>query len=275
LGLILAGSAMIGLAAGACWLLVDAVRDRQAARALNGQVREIIAFLELDRVPDFHQRLDLARSFINDHSVNEMDELFFANRGNAAAYAAGVIGHAKGAAGEPAHMECSTRTNLMGSILQTLGYQTRVIAIFDSDSNLKSHSFLEVMNPETGRWETQDPDYDVYWRDKATGERVSLADVAEQLELIEPCGRAACGWELSSREGHKIERVKPYLDIISITDKGKSIRYALYTSRADLSRIYRKEGGDTGLFCEVEAKRCKQGFYDLKAYSSYAAGLPR
>jgi hypothetical protein len=25
----------------------------------------------------------------------------------------------------------------------------------------------------------------------------------------------------------------------------------------------------------VDAKRCKQGFFDIRRYSSYAAGLPR
>ena len=65
-----------------------------------------------------------------------------------------------------------------------------------------------------------------------------------------------------------------YLDIIGITDKKADIRYALYTSRANLASIYRK-GRKSGLFCEVEAKRCKQGFFDIRIYSSYAAGMPR
>ena len=58
-------------------------------------------------------------------------------------------------------MECSSRTILMGLILRALGYETRVVAIFDSRTNLKSHSFLEVINPATGRWETQDADFDI------------------------------------------------------------------------------------------------------------------
>ena len=30
-----------------------------------------------------------------------------------------------------------------------------------------------------------------------------------------------------------------------------------------------------GTFCEVEAKRCKDGFYDIRKYGNYAAGLLR
>ena len=79
------------------------------------------------------------------------------------------------------------------------------------------------------------------------------------LDDIEPCGRDHCGWNHESREGIKAERLQPYLDIIGITDKKRDIRYALYTSRAKLASTYRK-GSKSGLFGQVEAKRCKQGF---------------
>jgi hypothetical protein len=81
----------------------------------------------------------------------------------------------------------------MRAVLTALGYRTRDVAIFDSHSNLKSHSFLEVLNPKTGHWETQDANFDIYWRDKQTGERISLAQRAEGLDAIEPCGRDVCG----------------------------------------------------------------------------------
>jgi hypothetical protein len=38
--------------------------------------------------------------------------------------------------------------------------------------------------------------------------------------------------------------------------------------------MYRK-GSKHGTFCQVEAKRCKNGFFDITKYSTYAAGLPR
>jgi hypothetical protein len=162
----------------------------------------------------------------------------------------------------------------MGLVLQALGYETRVVAIFRSRSNLNSHSFLEVMNPETKQWETQDPDYDIFWRSKDTAERISVAEMAEAIDDIEPCGRGGCGWDHKSREGIRAAKLKPYLDIISITAKEKATRYALYTSRADLSRTYSK-GSKQGTFCEVEAKRCEMGFYDITKYNTYAPGLLR
>jgi hypothetical protein len=271
--IILAGLALLAVLA-AAWLAVDVIRRWQASRAAEAEVQEIVSLLNLEAIPDFHRRLDTVRSFINDHSMHKIDQAFWTNHGSAAAFAAGVIAHAKDPSIAPIHMECSTRTNLMGLILDKLGYQTRVVAIFDSDTNLNSHSFLETMNPDTGRWETQDADYDIYWRRKDSGERVSLADAAEQIDDIEPCGRDHCGWNHESREGIRAERIQPYLDIIGITDKKRDIRYALYTSRADLGRLYTKNN-NSGRFCQVEAKRCKQGFIDQSTNITNAAGLPR
>ncbi len=271
---VLAGLAAIAVILGTAWFAIDAIDERQKAKLADAYVQEIISRLGLVTTQDFHQRLDTVRTFINDNSVHKIDAEFWANHGNPASFAAGVLAHAKGDAHKPIHMECSTRTNLMRRIFEALGYQTRVVAIFNSRTNLHSHTFLEVMNPETKRWETQDADYDIYWRDESSGLRISLADEAESIDGIEPCGRNDCGWGHASWEGIRVEKLKPYLEIISLTDKGRDLRYALYTSRADLDRTYRKER-KRGSFCEVEAKRCKQGFFDIRTYSSYAPGLPR
>jgi hypothetical protein len=255
------------------WLSADRFNEKLIKSRTDAHVKEIISLLDLESMPEFHQRLDRVRTFINDNSIHQIDPTFWANRASPSSFAAGVLARAKGTA-EPVHMECSTRTNLMGLVLQALGYETRVVAIFRSRSNLNSHSFLEVMNPETKQWETQDPDYDIFWRSKDTAERISVAEMAEAIDDIEPCGRGGCGWDHKSREGIRAAKLKPYLDIISITAKEKATRYALYTSRADLSRTYSK-GSKQGTFCEVEAKRCEMGFYDITKYNTYAPGLLR
>jgi hypothetical protein len=266
----------IALVGGVIWFSIHWMRERQATKLMNTYLQEIISMLSLPASSHFHQRMDKVRSFINDHSKHKIDGAFFANRGDPFLYAAGLIAHAKNPSIEPVHMECSVRSNVMARILEAMGYETRIVAIFNtkSDRNLNSHSFLEVLNPETGQWETQDADYDIYWKRKDSSGRISLADAAEDVADIEPCGRERCGWDHVSREGKKARKLRKYLDIISITDKQRGIRYALYTSRADLSRLYSK-GRKRGTFCQTEAQRCKQGFYDIRIFSSYAAGQSR
>jgi hypothetical protein len=270
---ILAGFAGLAVVGAGVWFAVDWFSQKRATKQADAYVQEMIAMLGLADVSDFHRRVDKVRIFINDNSQHKIDQAFRANHGNAAAFAGGVLAHAKGEA-EPVHMECSTRSNLMGRILSALGYETRMVAIFDSQTNLKSHSFLEVLNPKTGLWETQDADYDIYWRNIASTQRISLAEAAEAIDEIEPCGREGCGWEHESREGIRAEKLKSYLDIITITAKDKDVRYALFTSRAELGRTYSK-GKEKGAFCEVEAKRCAQGFFDIRKYSAHAVVSPQ
>jgi len=270
---LVAGSILVAAVFAFAWFAVDAIREAREVKLTSTYVQEIISRLDLAAVPDFHRRVDKVRAFINDNSIFSVDESFWKNKEYPSSFAAGLLAYSKGTASEPAHMECSTRTNLMSEILQKLGYDTRVVAVFDTDETLTSHSFLEVMDPGTGRWETQDPQLDIFWRNKVSGERVSLADAAEGLDSVEPCGRIRCGWDLENREGSKVARMRRFLDIISLTRKERGLRYALYTSRADLNRIYVKDGR-RGTFCEVQAKRCRQGFYDIRKFSSYAPGLP-
>lgn len=261
----LACLACTALFGGLAWLIFDLWRDQQIRGMTDAHVQEIISMLDLEDTSTFHRRIDSIRIFVNDHSTHKIDQAFRANQGNSAAFAAGVAAHAKRLSTDRVHMECSTRSNLMASILNALGYETRIVAVFDSDSNLRGHSFLEVRNPETKRWETQDPDYDIYWRRLSSNERASLAAEAEKIDDVEPCGRESCGWRHVSREGIPASKIKGYLDIISITSRGGDLRYALYTSRADLTKVYTKRG-KKGVFCEVESKRCKQGLYSVTEF---------
>jgi hypothetical protein len=252
---------------GVIWLTLDWLHERRIVARADAHVQEIHSMLDLATLPDFHQRLDKVRTFISDNSVHKVDEKFRVNQGKPDAFLAGMLAYAKGRRTKPIHMECSTRTIAMQRILKALGYDTRIIAIYNSRTNLESHSFLEVMNPQTKRWETQDADFDIYWRSKSSGERISLADSAQSIDEIEPCGRRDCGW-------NHAQKLIDYLDIVSITAKEKGLRFALYTSRAHLGRTYSK-GQKQGVFCEVEAKRCERGFYDITRYSTYEPGLRR
>ena len=99
----------------------------------------------------------------------------FWNLNRKRAFTTAILAHARGTRAEPVPMECASRSNVMGAVLHALGYETRRIALFDTDTeNLKGHTFLEVLNPLTGQWESQDPLYDIYWIKKGTSARASV-----------------------------------------------------------------------------------------------------
>src|SRR6266508_567079 len=176
-------------AATAIYIGILAASDWRSERLMDDRADQIIALVAIPPHSDFHQTVDTVRIFINDHSQDKVDAAFRAMIGDPIAFADGIIDHARDPSRERVHMECSTRANLMGRVLRRMGYQTRTIAIFKSKGRYASHTFLDVLNPETNAWETQDPDYDIYWTSLPAKARVSLAETADHLDRLEPCGR--------------------------------------------------------------------------------------
>ena len=245
----------------AAFLVARAAFEWRSERLMDDRVDEIIAMIKIPPDTDFHQTVDSVRTFINDHSQDKVDAAFRAMNGDGVAFADGLIAHARDPSVERVHMECSTRANLMGRVLRRMGYETRTIALFKTKGRYSSHTFLDVLNPMTKRWETQDPDYDLYWTSLASNGRVSLAEAAGNLEDLQPCGRSSCGWDHVSRDGNTPKSLIDKLDILSVTSK--DVRYSVYTPRANVEQTFAIDG-TTGTYCEVMAKRCRDGFHLIR-----------
>lgn len=256
-------AAVAGLAviAGAAWLTVDRFRERREAELYDRNIGEMLTLAALPQQGPFDDRIDRIRSFINDHSRHLMDGEFYAMHGDRGgnSYLEKIIAHAKGETSDPAHMDCSTRSIVMRNLLMRLGYEVRILSVFDTADTSKSHTFLDVKDPATGKWQTQDPDFDLYWVSTRTGERVSLAEQSGDLAAIVPCSPSHCGWDNRGRDGQRATLVRKWLDIVTVTRKESDTWYGLYTPRADLSAQFHKNGR-SGTFCEVQDKRCKDGF---------------
>ena len=110
---------------GTVWLAADRFNEQRVKARTIAHVQEIISLLDLESTPEFHQRLDKVRTFINDNSIHKIDRAFWVNHANPSSFAAGLLAHAKGVA-EPVHMECSTRTNLLGLVLQAPSEMTKL-----------------------------------------------------------------------------------------------------------------------------------------------------
>ena len=187
----------------AVWIGIERFREARIDRAYDAKLDRIVSLMDLPAEDDVQARFDRIRSFINDHTRHKIDVAFYALVGDKNGIAERVIAHAEGKTENRAHLECASRTNLMGGIMRKLGYETRVVAIFDTQNGLRSHSFLDVKNPKTGQWESQDADYDLYWTSRLRRARVSVADAPEDVDDLLPCNRERCGWDLVSRETSK------------------------------------------------------------------------
>jgi hypothetical protein len=227
--------------------------QRRGEQRLDANLETIQALLALPDQSQPDAQFDRVRQFIHRNSRHGAGAEFRSVLGDKNLVAERMIAHATGwQNSEPVELLCGARSNMMSAVLNKLGFETRIIALFDTDDDgLRSHTFLEVKNPETGRWETQDPDFDLYWVSKNSGSRISLADAAENLSDLEPCHKpGACGWELDSDEGKSAARLRDYLDIISIDKK-----LCRATTRAKLDRVFTRNGKD-GRFADLVPNRC-------------------
>jgi hypothetical protein len=265
------GAALIaGLIAGG-----HAVANWLEARQRSALAQELLAAADIDPDAGFHATIDAVRTFINDHSQHTMDAAFYAVWGDFAAMANGVLAHARGLSSETQHAECSTRSEMMSAMLRELGLEVRTVVLYRSDLT-NSHTMLGIRNPQTGLWETQDPDYDIYWR-HVSGTRASIIDVVAAPESFVPCGRGACGWDHKSREGISatVMRQRKLFGFVAVSENDGARRYAFYTPSIDPQQSVTWRD-DSGTFCEVIPKRCRQGFATIADHEpqDYVANSP-
>ena len=155
----------------------------------------------------------------------------------------------------------------MTAMLEVLGVRTRAIALYTgTERGLRSHSYIEVFNPDAERWETQDADYNVYWRSRADGQRVDTeALLAGSRDAFEPCIDASrCGWHIVNEERMKLRTLEPYFAVASMQDKVAGQRPLMVnTARFDWQRRYPTNEGDA-TYCEQLGKNCRDDirFFD-------------
>jgi hypothetical protein len=138
---------------------------------------------------------DSVRAFVQAHSVHRNDDEFNSIR-KEGRFAQEVLKHVAGQRSDPVPMICGARAWLMHDLLEEMGFDAMVVHIFDAQTPM-SHTFVQVLNPETGKWETQDPDFNIYWIEVTTGARIAVTDYApDNLDQAKPCGILGCGWEV-------------------------------------------------------------------------------
>jgi hypothetical protein len=256
LAIIAPGGILLALAG---WLINYAVEKHR----FDGNLKKIISLLPTSDQAEPEQRFDAVRHFVNRNSRHAKNEEFRRLLGHENRMVEELIAYATGQRSEPVPLLCGARSNIMSAVLRKLGYETRIVALFDTDDDeLPSHTFLEVKNPETGSWETQDPDFDLYWISKSSGERVSLADGAEDLSAIEPCHRPG---ECGADTGKAASVLPDYLDILCVTNMVNGKRFCRFTTRAKPDRTFARNG-DRGRFCDLMPNRCALGFEPASAH---------
>ncbi|PZP56609.1 MAG: hypothetical protein DI586_03080 [Micavibrio aeruginosavorus] len=150
-------------------------------------------------------------------------------------------------------MECSYRSGTLVSMLKSAGYEAHDLVIPKNEDNFSDHVVVEVLNPDTQKWEIHDPSYDVNFvssKDKAP------LDIKQMLTIdkddYKPCNFAGkCGWHLRTDEGIDLTFNKAYWNMAYIKDL--NVLYS--TDRLDI-HAKRNVYGKQLSYCEWRKKWC-------------------
>ena len=85
-----------------------------------------------------------------------------------------VFNHSQGT-GDAPELYCDGMSTGMLTTFLELGIESRLVFLYGQASGWYSqHTFLEVFNSDTQRWEVHDPTFNLYFMDTETGERVDV-----------------------------------------------------------------------------------------------------
>lgn len=165
-------------------------------QAYKQALTAIAAYIQRHRFSNDTQRIDFIRDWVNQNSIHLIDKAH-------AQYAFNVpkvismLWQTYLTDQAPPHLSCGPRAAAMQAILNKLGMQNRTVFIFtDNYAQVQSHTFLEVFNRDTQKWEIQDPDFNIYYIDVRTQKRLATADLIwGDLDMLVPKSMTAQGWE--------------------------------------------------------------------------------
>lgn len=251
----------------------DEFGKHEEQAAIIKEVSAIKDQLALECVEGFYAQVDEVRGFIQQYSKHQVSGEFQNLWREPAKHYAAFLDVVENRREKPVAMECSTRSGLMSKLLQALGYETRIVDVYSMQKDFRAHTFLEVLNPETKKWEIADPDINIYWFDSTTQERVGISElVANGVENYVPCSNPyRCGWDIK----HNSDTNPPtelmdenYFSMARIHDSVEG-KYAIYNSvNFDLEQKMPTSDGDEKVFCDVWGKVCRLGLEDFSKEAS-------
>lgn len=133
---------------------------------------------------------------------------------------------------------CGHRAEALQALLDRMGVRTRIVYLFsawDGTGRLYGHALIEALDPLTGRWHAQDPDYNIAF-ENTRGRRLSIAEIVAEghRDRLVPRNLSSKGWGETGGESLLLAN---YYSVAYVPASGM-----LY---------YDSAGGETGLVTRV------------------------
>jgi hypothetical protein len=175
------------IAAFAWYVILERLHDGQhlSASTAGGDTLAREPLVKIKQVLDsrhFHnatELLDCIMGTANRNTIHLIDRWHDQNWDNQDLVLAHVYQAMLGDQTARPHSSCGPRCMIMAWILQSYGISSRQIGIFSSrySERIVGHQQIEILNPDSGRWELYDPTWNVHFVDEKSGERLSAIDV--------------------------------------------------------------------------------------------------
>ena len=237
------------LGGGAAWLVFSrqgepGLRDERRVKWARDNAEsigeEVLLVIRQGKAPSPSALIVAARSFVYNNTVHDGKRKPYAK---AEPYAAWRMLQCARKNAPKLRMTCGPRAYALKWILECAGIRSRRVQVYSGTKDkIRGHRFLDVLNPDTGRWEIQDPSNDITYRRVDTGAPVTTEElVFGDLGRIEPISSAARrGWKacgvLPLREEYFqamwYEEARPRLILIN-------------RARLDVEKTFSRDGGMT------------------------------
>lgn len=196
-------------------------------------LRKILEKIEQQNFTTATEKIDFVREMIYQNSTYDPQDWIYFDE-NPQRVTEMLVQHMDGK-GEPPSLICGSKAALMMYILKPMGIKTRDVDIYSDDADeIHSHSFIEVLNPDTKNWEVQDPHYNLYYTDLQSGKRISAVQmVLDRQENIIPHSSTPRMIDYAE------ETIIPHLlDAMLYTESGAPFKGIINISRFNVSKKF-------------------------------------
>lgn len=227
----------------------------ESAQAGQGRVHDLVAVIRKDGGQPSDP--DTVRRFIWSNSRHKIDNEFYAHWHRQDVIIDKMIAFHGGRQEMAPPMECTSRRDLMKSVLQAQGIRVRTINVYAQEDGFPAHSFLEVWDVFAQKWFVQDPDYNLYWMLADRSRRAGIEDMIKGgPDAVVPCpGPDSCGWDELRYDGRSLSNLYRFFGMAVVRNSagGESVLNVpkLFDMRSPV--LY---NGRPTTFCQLHSRLC-------------------
>lgn len=158
------------------WPLAFPSDSSQQAR-IQKEAERTIKLIDIPEDISVSEKTDIIRQFVHENSEHNMDKEFYSYWHDVPHMLSLMKRHKQNPLFQKPHAECSARSAMMYWLLQVMEIKSRIVVIRPDEDVTMSHTFLEIYNPQTQKWEISDPWYNLYWVFREDSRRAGVEDL--------------------------------------------------------------------------------------------------